>query len=762
MAPAYAPPIPTESTTLSAESFKLPGAAPQDLLAVLRQKPDVPLQPSKALHAAALTFAKQYLDPLAFGVSNTQLARQTENRRKRRRVDRGNEEQEILRIKNVHLEGFGVDQIWEQARKVIGAARKEIEDAAPKDDGSKDEGPQTILHDGVETNGGNGVKSVRFDEDGFEIGSDEEGFKDEEDGVGLEDEDGIKEDDDEEIFEDEEGALVDDYDDDDDDMALDAAGMDDYEEDEPDEQEVGPSQALVRDPNGLNDGFFSIDDFNRQAEFLERQDAKGDPDDGAASDEEEIDFTADPLAVDSAVTIKSRQLGMNGKHSAALDEEESDDENEDGPTFGNMDINAPEGDSDMAEDDIAEDMGDIGDLGNTNDVKYADFFAPPAKKANSKKRGRPHPHNFPQQGPKKAQGSAQDLADDEDMKRTMSAVHRDLFSESDDGSDEEAERLDPGDPKSRRSTHERRQAALAEEIRKLEAANVAKREWTLAGEARAADRPLNSLLEEDLDFERVGKPVPVITAEVSEDIEAMIRRRIIAREFDEVIRRRPDSLSGPDVRRGKLDFELNDQKSKQGLAELYEEEHLRRTDPAYVDVKDEKLRKEHKEIEALWKDVSGKLDALSSWHYKPKPVTPQLEVRVDAPVLSMEDARPTAGGEVAGASALAPQEVYKPGEVKTAGEIVTRGGLPVNHEELTREQKKRRRQREKERMKKAGGTVNGNGAWPSKKDQEKSNIIGDLKKGGVKVIGKKGELTDVDGGKAKRDFRAITGGAFKL
>jgi U3 small nucleolar RNA-associated protein MPP10 len=28
-----------------------------------------------------------------------------------------------------------------------------------------------------------------------------------------------------------------------------------------------PTETFVPDPNGLNDGFFSIDDFNRQSEF---------------------------------------------------------------------------------------------------------------------------------------------------------------------------------------------------------------------------------------------------------------------------------------------------------------------------------------------------------------------------------------------------------------------------------------------------------------------------------------------------------------
>lgn len=727
----------TESHTLSAQTLALPTTTPESLLAALENEPHLFLQPTTALHAAALRSAKRFLDPLALGINEAQTERlRASRKRKRGRQDAENEESnDVLRIKKITLEGFGVEQIWEQVRRVLDAAGKETEGAMSLDD------------DQVEVGHEDGVKMVRFDDEGFEVMSDEE---DEEDG--MEDSDHDTElDGDIDGFE--EGS--DDFNGEDEEMD-DVMGedfRDDYEESEGDEQ-VGE---FVTDPNGLNDGFFSIDDFNRQSEFLERQDAKGDPDDGAASDEEDVDWAADPLTADS-----TKALGVDGAKSAQQDdiesEDDDDEDDEDGPTFGNMDLNVEEGASDdeVGPDDDDAEMDGMDDMGDEN-YMYSDFFAPPAKKGSKNKRGRPHPHNFPQRNGNLPNGEEED----EDVEGTMSRIHRDLFSESEDDEEQGDEELDPGDPKSRRSTHERRQAALAQEIRKLEAQNVAKREWTLAGEARAADRPLNSLLEEDLDFERAGKPVPIITAEVSEDIEAMIKRRIVAREFDEVIRRRPEDAVAQSSRRGKLDFELNDQKSKQGLAELYEEEHLKRTDPNFVDAKNETLRKEHKEIEALWKEVSGKLDALSSWHYKPKPTAPQLEVRVDAPVLAMEDARPTAGGEVAGASGLAPQEVYKPGEVKVAGEVVGKDGLPVNRDEMSREQKKRRRMREKERSKKAGAALM-NGRPNSKQQEEQSNIVGELKRGGVKVIGKKGELTDVDGKTAKSKLAAITGGAFKL
>jgi U3 small nucleolar RNA-associated protein MPP10 len=696
-------------------------SAPTSLLS----KPIAFLQPTIQLNNSFLTAAKHFLDPVAAGVSETQSHRQQELRRKRKRGEYYDGDVAVLQLKKVHLQGFGVNQVFEQTRKILDAATEEIELSLPQEE----DGPLAIRsgeeeHEISEED----LDEVDETESSSELG--EEGLDweyDEEDviqdGEELYDEDELSD----EQLEDE-----------------DAEMQDDENESSSDDT---PAEEYHPDPNGLNDGFFEIDQFNKATDFLEQQDSRGE---AAGSDDEEIDWEGDPFATNG----KNKIAGTGG------DEMSDDDSDEDGPTFGNVDLNAPEGDSDdeeLGEDDL-DDMGDT----NANNVMYADFFAPPAKKAgkNKKKRGRPNPHNFPS-----AADPQNNKPDEDDVEATMSRVHRDLFEDDDDAeSDADLTDLDPSDPKSRRSTHERRQAKLAEQIRKLEAANVAKREWQLAGEARAADRPMNSLLEEDLDYERAGKPVPVITAEVSEDIEALIKRRILAGEFDEVLRRRPDDLAtGPQVRRGR--FELDDTKATKGLAELYEEEHLRNTDPNFVDARDEKLKKEHAEISEMWKSICGKLDSLSSSHFKPKPATANLEIRVDAPAIEMEDARPTAGGDVAGASMLAPQELYKPGEDKDAvkTEIVTKGGQPVAREELTREQKLRRRRREKERIKKAGlHQPEKKETGKQKKDSDQKQLLGDLKKGGVQVIGKKGQLTDVEGKEVKEGMARKGAGSYKL
>ncbi|KAF1814656.1 Mpp10 protein [Eremomyces bilateralis CBS 781.70] len=717
------------------------------------------LQPSRDIYDTALNEARAYIDPLASAISAAQQEREKQYYAEKKKRKRGEYEDaeaphDVLRMKRIHVDGFDVEQIWGQAQRVLKAAADECEkDIEKLEQDAELHGDMDATLDGM---GSSGEDEEMFSdnvlEDGVESGSDELSDDLLED---VEEEDEAEEVDD---LEDEDVS-----EDDEEDRAM--YGIDEDEDGEAGEADGAGGNAYEEDPNGLNDGFFSIEDFNRNSAFLERQDARADPDDGAASDEEEVDWAADPLSQPLPKQIKGDGSDAEDDEDAEGDEgseEGEDDDSETGPTFGNVDLYAPEGASEDEDEVEQDEMEGMDDLSNTNNIMYSDFFAPPPKKSKNK-RGRPHPHNFPAKDPKN-QGTAKASlqGEEDDVKRAMSAVHRDLFSDSDEASDaSDAEALDPADPVSRRSVHERRQAQILTEIRKLEAENVTKRSWQLSGEAKAAARPMNSLLEEDLDFERAGKPVPVITAETTEEIEALIKRRILAAEFDEVIRRRPEDMMGPSVRRGRLE-NVDQTKDKKGLGELYEEEHLRNTDPNFVDAKDESLKKQHTEIQTLWKDVSSKLDSLSSWHYRPKAPEPQIEVRVDAPTISMEDARPS--GEV-GASMLAPQEVYKAGEAannaKDFEEVATRGGMPIVKSEMSREEKKRRRMREKERAKKAGANPVVNGKVKARKEKE-GQMLGSLKQAGVKVIGKKGELRDVSGKAVAEDAPRPNPSGWKL
>jgi U3 small nucleolar RNA-associated protein MPP10 len=740
---------------------------PENLLAALSTSAHSFLQPSSTLHTSAILAAKRLLDPLAFDVGRAQEERWKENGRKRKRSEvplDGSEQ--VLHLREVHTDGFEISQIWEQARRVLDAAANEVERHLETSATSKRNGSLAANAEEPLTQG---FRMMRFDEDGFEIGSSESSDRaDEDEAEDLENKD-------------------------DDITALDGEPAEEGVEDDlggsSSEEETKTFQL---DPHGLNDGFFSIDDFNRQSQFLEQKDARGEDDN--PSDEDEIDWDADPLTM-------SFSRPKPGKYPAERDgpdendgegEEDDDDDDENGATFGNADLGAPF--SEGEEDDEVED-GDLGDgmggLDNTNDIQYADFFEPPPKRPSKTKRLRALPKTQPP--PKPTENGAEEV--ENDIERAISDVRRDLLeSEDDDEEDDasDASHSGPGNPISKRrskgattasklSTHERQRAAIAAEIRRLEAANVSKRDWTLSGEARASDRPLNSLIEEELEFERVGKPVPVITAEVSDEIEGLIKRRILARDFDEVVRRRPDATnSAADARRGRAAIELDDAKPQQGLAEVYEQEHLKQTDPGYVDKRTAAEKKAQEHITRLMREAFRDLDLLTNNHLRPK--KPEIEVQVvgDKPTISMEDARPGPGADQVGAeSMLAPQEIYRPGEErqKASGEVLRKSGAAVSKEEMTREEKLRRRRREKERSKKAKGNVAAqqvreqlrsagkpDGRGTKGKSQERQDIISQLKKGGVQVIGKKGNLEDL-GKKPNRENnkRALeSGGALKL
>ncbi|CDM28070.1 hypothetical protein CBS147339_2787 [Penicillium roqueforti] len=690
-----------KSKSVSANTAKIPE---QMALSSALSSPWGFLRPTNDLHTAVVDSAKHILDSLAGSVVDAQTTRRQLNK-KRKRSDLESDSVTQLQLKNLYVEGFTSNQIWEQATRILESTGDEIERDI------------TLItqHSGYMESADSEQLEDISDPEGAQSDSDshESMLEDLSEGSGAED------DLDEESGEEQEIDMGSDDD------------MEDMDDMDDDNSSVGSAEGepevFVEDRFGLNDGFFSIDDFNKQSEALERQDAAGGPEQTEDSDEEDLDWHSNPLMAGNSATIsKSKDSRPTEK-----EDESMDDSEEEGPTFGNADLN---GDSDSDDEDVADmDDGEAAAWVNTSDIKYADFFAPPPRKASNKKhRALP-----------KTQPDAPEV-DESDVKRAIDDVRRDLFDDADAGSDEEEDDIDgSADPSAPRSTHEKQRARIADEIRRLEAANVAKKEWMYTGEARAVERPINSLIEEDLDFERIGKPVPVNTNETTEDIEELIKRRILAMEFDEVVRRRPGAEGQQAGRKPR--FELDDTKPQQGLAEMYETDHLRANDPNFVDTKDRKLMREHAEITSLWNEVSAQLDTLCNWHYKPKVAQASINVVTDAPTIMMEEARPTAGSAAGGPVGLAPQEIYTPGDNgRVKGEVVLKTGAPISKEEMTREQKAKNRRQNKQTQKKADA------AKPTQekpgKAAEKQQMISDLKKGGVKVIGKDGRMTNIEGG----------------
>lgn len=182
----------------------------------------------------------------------------------------------------------------------------------------------------------------------------------------------------------------------------------------------------------------------------------------------------------------------------------------------------------------------------------------------------------------------------------------------DDGDEEEEE----GEEPQVQSTFERQQERLRRVISGMEEENLAAKPWMLQGEVTAQARPLNSLLEHDVEFEHAGRPAPIITEEVTDSLENLIKQRIRDGAWDDVERR----LAPKATPTRKLP-ELDTEKATRSLSQVYEDEAkaaARGQTTATGFAVDEATQKAHDEIADLFSKICHKLDSLSSFKFNPR------------------------------------------------------------------------------------------------------------------------------------------------
>ena len=98
-----------------------------------------------------------------------------------------------------------------------------------------------------------------------------------------------------------------------------------------------------------------------------------------------------------------------------------------------------------------------------------------------------------------------------------------------------------------------------------------KKEWSTRGEILGKERPKDSLLTKAMDFEVGLKAPPIPDREYTDKLEAMIKQRIKDDLFDDPIKKQIINLN---ENKRANDNELNFDKSKKGLGEIYEEKYL--------------------------------------------------------------------------------------------------------------------------------------------------------------------------------------------
>ncbi|GAA5981130.1 hypothetical protein JCM11641_003122 [Rhodosporidiobolus odoratus] len=327
--------------------------------------------------------------------------------------------------------------------------------------------------------------------------------------------------------------------------------------------------------------------------------------------------------------------------------------------------------------------------------------------------------------------------EDEEVAQGQEAIERFKDSLFDDEEDED-------DKTKSLSRHERRLLQLSSQIANLEAENVGPKGWATLGEAKARDRPVNAILEEDLEFERMGKVAPMVTEETTKTIEELIKKRILDNQFDDVERRRPVD---PNAFLPSRFMELQDNKSQKSLAEVYEDEYrdarAREDGQEVVQDIDKDLEKRHHEIEELFEDLAARLDALSNARFTPKAPKATITTVSNLPSISVESALPTTNST---SMLLAPEEVYSATGSTSA--------LVTDKADLTPAQKKAQRQKAREQRKgrheKADRILQAQQrrkGVKGEKENAEQKLIG-LR--GVTVIGKNGVEKGKGGKKRKR------------
>ncbi|KAJ7706140.1 U3 small nucleolar ribonucleoprotein complex, subunit Mpp10 [Mycena rosella] len=475
----------------------------------------------------------------------------------------------------------------------------------------------------------------------------------------------------------------------------------------------GQNKSSAGSKTGLNDGFFDLASFNAETEEAEaRKVSRGRlNDDDDDSDEESVDLFA-PVDVaenfdeedeDNAGEAFYKDFFEPPRHTAPVRTPKPISSQKKSGTVRfheevrvknikakgkNLPLNTLDEDDDDDDDDDEE--RDLGKQDSANSTKTTNVDG--------------------------AESDEDSLQGSFNGAETIERLKGDLFAEEED------------EPPEDLSTHEQRMSALREQISSLEAENVGPKDWVVMGEAGARARPQNSLLEEDLEFERVMKAVPVVTEESVLVLEERIKARILEGRFDDVVRIRP--MEDKPFLPSRF-FELKDTKSTQSLAQIYEGDYVAaQANGGVVDDRDGKLHKEHEELDALWEGICGKLDALCNAHFMPKQPKATISSISNVSTATMESALPTTKSTT---SMLAPEEVF-----------ATSSSDPRARSELTPAEKRALRGKERKAKMKSRDNLNNSVDKYAKlkgiggiKKQKQAALASVVKTGkGVTVVGK--------------------------
>nr|XP_055059148.1 U3 small nucleolar ribonucleoprotein protein MPP10 [Misgurnus anguillicaudatus] len=330
---------------------------------------------------------------------------------------------------------------------------------------------------------------------------------------------------------------------------------------------------------------------------------------------------------------------------------------------------------------------------SSRNVKYKDFFDPvdgepeqtdPDEKSepesNDEHEGAEDDDDLQEEDEEDMNEEDFDMEDGDMDNEPRDALRKVTFDLPDDSEGEDVEDILGGKAKSvpkpeSKSSFEKRQEKMAEKIDELEKVALSEKPWQLSGEVGAQTRPENSMLEEDVAFDQNSRMAPAITEETTLQLEDIIKQRIKDQVWDDVVRKEKPK---EEVFEYKKRLTLDHEKSKLSLAEVYEKEYLKQTE----EKKEEEENPAHVEIQKLMDTLFLKLDALSNFHFTPKPHIPEVKVVSNMPSITVEEVAPVNASD---ATLLAPEEIK---EKNKAGDL-------LGDTEKTDTDKKRERRKKK-------------------------------------------------------------------
>jgi len=444
----------------------------------------------------------------------------------------------------------------------------------------------------------------------------------------------------------------------------------------------------------LNDGFFDIQEME---EFADEEEEYL-PDDayGIVKPDETDD-------VEPKKSFHQKQRDGDFNSGSDEDDDDDDDENEDDGFV------LPQTESTVRrkkyrEDDEVEALFDLYNHPNDDDedsvvnMTAADLFGKPDKKYLDKKKGagkgkrQTEKHGFNDDDADSWDGHDFD-EEGEDWRNETNEHNESNDTEDEDNKEDEDE--DPVPAPANSKIQSKAKTKLARQTEELEEEMLAEKPWQMTGESKSTSRPVNSLLDSTPEFEVTTKMAPIITVEHTANIEEVIKRRILAEDWDDIV---PREL--PDVawnkKRGELP-EVSQEKSKLGLGELYEREYLKKAVGYDVDAVERETEEEKakSEMKALFAGLCSRLDALSNYHFAPRPIADEAEVRtVSKPAIAMEEVMPL---HVSNARGVAPEEIYGG---KKGRDAVLRGETEMDQTERKRLRNAKKAARRKSRQEK--------------------------------------------------------------